>query len=70
MAKWVVSAKRADFAATAEKFHIDQVIARIIRNRDIVGDENIDRFLNGTLADMHPPRLLKDAERAAEILTD
>ncbi len=70
MAKWVVSAKRADFAATAEKFHIDQVIARIIRNRDIVGDENIDRFLNGTLADMHPPRLLKDAERAAEILMD
>lgn len=70
MAKWVVSAKRADFAATAEKFHIDQVIARIIRNRDIVGDENIDRFLNGTLADMHPPHLLKDAERAAEILAD
>ncbi len=70
MAKWVVSAKRADFAAIAAKFHIDQVIARIIRNRDVVGDEAIDRFLNGTLADMHDPFLLKDAELAAGILAD
>ncbi len=70
MAKWVVYGKRADFAAIAEKFHIDQVIARIIRNRDIVGDEAIDRFLNGTPADMYDPGLLKDARRAVEILAD
>lgn len=38
MEKWVVSAKRADFQAIAEKFGIDQVTARLIRNRDIVGE--------------------------------
>ncbi len=70
MANWRVSAKRADFAAIAEKFHIDPVIARIIRNRDITGDEAIERFLHGTLANLHDPRLLKDAERAAGILEE
>lgn len=66
----MVSAKKADFTGIAEKFHIDPVIARIIRNRDIVGDENIDRFLHGTMADLHDPALLKDAEKAARILED
>ena len=68
MAKWMVSAKKADFAKIAEKFHIDPVIARVIRNRDIETDEKIDEFLHGTLDDMHSPYLLKDVERAAGIL--
>ena len=68
MAKWMVSAKRADFSKIAEKFHIDPVIARIIRNRDIVGDDNIHAFLHGTLENLHSPYLLKDAEKAAAIL--
>ena len=38
MEKWFVQAKRADFFAIGKKFHIDPVIARIIRNRDIIGD--------------------------------
>lgn len=68
MAKWMVSAKKADFDKIGEKFHIDPVIARIIRNRDIEGDENIDRFLHGTLENLHSPYLLKDVEKAAAIL--
>lgn len=70
MAKWMVSAKKADFARIAETFRIDPVIARIIRNRDIVTDEEIGRFLHGTLEDMHSPYLLKDVEKAARILFD
>ena len=68
MAKWVVSAKKAEFDKIGEKFHIDPVIARIIRNRDIEGDERIEQFLHGTLEDLHSPYLLKDAEKAAAIL--
>ena len=33
--RWVVSAKRADFQAIADRFGIDPVIARLIRNRDV-----------------------------------
>lgn len=68
MGKWMVSAKKADFNKIAEKFRIDPVIARIIRNRDVVGEEEIEKFLHGTLADMYDPALLKDAEKAARIL--
>lgn len=70
MAKWVVTAKKADFDQIGEKFHIDPVIARIIRNREIVGDENIDEFLHGTIDQLHAPALLKDTKRAADILRD
>ena len=70
MAKWVVSAKRADFAGIAEKFHIDPVIARIIRNRDIEGDDQIGQFLHGTPDDLHSPYLLKDVEKGVAILLD
>ncbi|MCM1388058.1 MAG: single-stranded-DNA-specific exonuclease RecJ [Bacillus sp. (in: Bacteria)] len=68
MAKWVVSAKRADFAKIAETFRIDPVIARIIRNRNIVGDAQIDFFLNGTIKDLHAPRLLYDMEKAVAFM--
>lgn len=68
MAKWMVSAKKADFNGIAQRFGIDPVIARIIRNRDLVTEEEIDRFLNGTTDDLHSPYLLKDVEKAADIL--
>ena len=68
MAKWMVSAKRADFAKIAERFQIDPVIARIIRNRDIEEEEQIDFFLNGTIEDLHAPRLLYDMEKAVTFM--
>ena len=68
MGKWMVSAKKADFNEIAKRFHIDPVIARIIRNRDVVGEEEIEKFLHATTEDLYDPALLKDAEKAAEIL--
>lgn len=68
MAKWMVAAKKADFDAIANKYHITPVLARIMRNRDIVGDEEIERFLHGGLEGLHSPFLMKDMERAAELI--
>ena len=62
--EWMVAAKRADFDAIASKFNIDKVLARIIRNRDLVSDEEIGAFLGGTLSDLHDPLLMKDMEKA------
>ena len=45
MSKWMVAAKRADFGAISEKYGISPVLARIIRNRDVVEDRDIDKFL-------------------------
>ncbi|MBD5445121.1 MAG: single-stranded-DNA-specific exonuclease RecJ [Lachnospiraceae bacterium] len=68
MAKWMVSAKKADFDRISKEFKIDPVIARIIRNRDIVDDTDIRLFLYGTLDDLHDPRLLYDMEKAVAFM--
>ena len=68
MAKWMVAAKKADFERIAEKFHITPVAARLLRNRDITEDEDIRKFLYGTLEDLHSPSDMKDMELAAEIV--
>ena len=60
MEKWFVSMKKADFTQIAEKYHISPIIARLIRNRDILGDQNIDYYLNGTIADLHDGMLMKN----------
>lgn len=68
MAKWMVAAKKADFDKIAEKYHITPVLARIMRNRDIIGDGEIERFLHGDLKDLHDPFLMKDMEPGAELI--
>ncbi|EET62514.1 single-stranded-DNA-specific exonuclease RecJ [Marvinbryantia formatexigens DSM 14469] len=70
MQKWVVAAKRADFGAIAEKFGIDQVTARLIRNRDVVGDAAIEEYLNGSLLNLHSAHQMKDCDKAAALLAD
>ena len=65
MEKWFVAAKRADFAAWGERFGIDPVVARIIRNRDITDPEGVERFLHGTLKDCYSPWRMAGMERAA-----
>ena len=47
MERWVVAAKRADFAAIGKEFGIDPVIARLIRNRDVQDRDEIRRYLYG-----------------------
>ena len=68
--RWAVYTKRADFKAIGEKFGIDQVTARIIRNRDIVGDEQVRRYLHGTMKDLTAPDLLGGAARASALLLE
>ena len=70
MAKWFMAAKKADFNKIAQQFHIDPVIARIMRNRDLVTVEEMQLFLRGTLEDLHEPRQLKDVEKAVRILNE
>lgn len=68
--KWVVAAKKADFNAIGKRFGIDPVIARVIRNRNIEDLSQIDRYLNGTRDQLHDPHLMKDIQKAAEILKE
>lgn len=67
---WMLQTKRADFTAVAERFHISPVTARIIRNRDVMEDNDIERYLHGTVRDLYNPHLLKDMDRAAVLIMD
>ena len=68
--KWFVAAKKANFQAIAAKFGIDQVTARLIRNRDVVGDAAVEEYLHGSLVRLGNPSSLKGCTRTAQILKD
>ena len=61
-----MAAKKADFDKWAKEFHISPVTARILRNRDLTEESQIQKFLYGKLEDCYSPWLLKDMDRAVE----
>ncbi|MBQ9608493.1 MAG: single-stranded-DNA-specific exonuclease RecJ [Lachnospiraceae bacterium] len=68
--RWMVYAKRADFYDIGEKFNIDPVVARVIRNRDIEDYEDIDKYLNGTDLSGYDVTLMKDMDKGCQIMMD
>ena len=68
MKKWFVAAKKADFTEIGKKFNITPMTARIIRNRDVVGDEQIRRYLQGTAADLYSPWLMAGMKEGIALL--
>lgn len=70
MEKWFEIKKGADFNGIAQKFRIHPVTARLIRNREVVGDEAIQKYLHGSSADFYSPHLLLNADRLTDILTE
>ncbi|MBQ2504261.1 MAG: DHH family phosphoesterase, partial [Lachnospiraceae bacterium] len=70
MSNWVVSAKKADFQHIAERFGIDPVIARIIRNRDVCTEEEIETYLHGGIEALHDPHEMKGMDEASKIILE
>lgn len=68
MEKWIVQAKKANFQHIADAFGITPVTARLIRNRDVTEEKDIQEYLYGTLDSLASPLLMKDMEKAASIL--
>lgn len=70
MEKWFVIQKGADFGAISRKFGISPVTARVIRNREVVGDAAIEKYLKGTVKDLYDPHLLWEADLLVDILEE
>ena len=68
--KWMLQTKRADFEEMGKRHHISPVTARIIRNRDVIGPESVEKYLRGGLKDLYSPCLLKDMDRTVAILKE
>lgn len=70
MAKWIEVRKSGNFEEIGKKHHISPVIARILRNKDICTDEEIEKYLHGDYKDLYSPHLMKDLDKAVEIIKE
>lgn len=70
MEKWIEIRKGGNFMEMAKKYGIDPLIARIIRNRDIIDEKEITEYLYGGKEALHNPHLLKDVDKAAGIIAE
>lgn len=68
--KWMVAQKKADFDAIATEYGIDPVLARIIRNREVISDEDIELFLKGDMSYLHDPMLMKGMKEACQYIRE
>ena len=68
MAKWVEVRKAGNFEEIGRRNHISPVLARLLRNRGIEEDADIQAYLHGGLELLHDPGLLKDMDLAGGIL--
>ncbi len=68
--KWFIKNKAGNFNRIGNEYHIDPVIAQLIVNRGINNKEEMEQYLNPSLKHMHNPLLMKDLEKACDILKE
>lgn len=70
MNQWLLLTKGADFQTIGAKYHIDPLVARLIRNREVVTEQEIEQYLYGDSKSFHDPMLLKDMDTACRKLEE
>ena len=70
MGNWLVYGKKCDFKGIGEKLGVDQVIVRILRNRDMTEEQEMRSFLFPSEECVHDYSLLSDLEKAVDIIVD
>lgn len=70
MEKWLIKNNNINFREIAEKLDINEIISKILVNRDINDLELIDRFLNTDIDRLYSPKLMKDLIKGGEILRE
>ena len=66
--RWIVETKKADFNELGREYGVSPLVIRCMVNRGVVAKEDIDRYLNGTLADLYDPILMKGVPEAVQLL--
>ena len=68
MERWVVKNKKADFSNIMEKYHVSEILARLMVNRGHETDENIKQYLSSDLSQLYAPDSMKDIMHAVDII--
>ncbi len=66
--RWYLQTKKADFNGIGKKYHISPITARLIRNRDLVSEEEIEQYLYPDISKLNSPWLLKDMDQAVDLI--
>ena len=66
--RWYLQTKKADFNEISRKFNISPILARLLRNRNVIGDENIKKYLSPDIEKLSSPWMFKDMDKAVDIL--
>ncbi|MBE5896657.1 MAG: single-stranded-DNA-specific exonuclease RecJ [Lachnospiraceae bacterium] len=69
MAKWFIYNKSADFKRIGEKYNIDQVVARVLINRD-VAENDMAEYLNPAPEHLHDGSQMQDMFRGVSLIKD
>ena len=69
MAKWFVYNKSADFKGIGEKYNIDQVVARVLINRD-VAENDMAEYLNPAPEHLHDGSQMQDMSQGVSLIKD
>ena len=65
---WMLQTKRADFNGLAMRLGVSPVAVRIMRNRGLLDEREMRKYLYGSLDDLYDPRQMKGMETAAGII--
>ncbi len=65
---WMLQTKRADFNGLAMRLGVSPVAVRIMRNRGLLDEREMRKYLYGTMDDLYDPRQMKGMETAAGII--
>ncbi len=70
MANWFIKNKGADFYKIARDNGISPITARLLRNRELKEQNEIDAYLNGNIESISGPEQLIDMEKAVSIMKE
>ncbi|MCI8370894.1 MAG: single-stranded-DNA-specific exonuclease RecJ [Lachnospiraceae bacterium] len=68
MKKWIQHMKKADFYALGQRFSIDPVVARIMRNRGLEREEEYEQYLYGGWEQLYEPSSMKGLKEAVSMI--
>lgn len=70
MSNWFIYNKKENYINNLKHNNISKLEALILANRDIVEDQSVEMFLNPSLDKLHDPFLLKNMDKAVDLIIE
>lgn len=68
MEKWFIKNKKPEKIIDFKKFELNEILYKVLINRDIMTEDEVENFLNPSLENLHSALLLPDLIKAANLV--